>query len=57
MSKENMKKISAVISQELWKKIKILSVQREISLSQQITSLLERSVSNKKIETTINEEI
>lgn len=43
-------KVSAEISPECLKKIKILAIQRDTTLSQQITRLLERSVAKRKIE-------
>ena len=51
MSKEESKSISTEVSKEVWKKLKIVSVQKEISLPALVKDILERSVSKKSIET------
>ena len=55
MKDKNIKNINVDVSYELWKKIKILSVQRDVTFKEQVVQLLERSVSNKKIETITEE--
>lgn len=49
MSKAELKKISVEVSKECWKKLKILSIQQEITLGEQVRSMLERAVSKKNI--------
>ncbi len=51
MNKEEIKNITVGVSKECFKRLKILSIQNEISLAEQIKALLESSVSKKKIET------
>lgn len=51
MAKEENKSISTEVSKEVWKKLKILSVQKEISLPALVKEILERSVSKKTVET------
>lgn len=52
MSKDNekLKLVSTYISKESWKKLKILSVQKDLSFSQCVREVLEKCVSNKKME-------
>jgi len=50
MKEEELKKLTVEISNECWKKIKILSIQKEISLSEQVRDILEKSVSKKVID-------
>lgn len=50
MSKEDLKKLTIEISNECWKKIKILSIQKEITLQEQVKEILEKSVGRKSIE-------
>ena len=47
MSKEEVKKFSVQVSNECWKKLKIVSIQKEISFLELVTNILERSVSKK----------
>lgn len=49
MSKDDVKKVSAEVSKECLKKLKILAIQREITLPELIRELLERSVSKKNV--------
>lgn len=57
MSKEiNLKNISVSVSNECWKKIKILSIQKEITLLEQVRDMLERAVLNKKYNIDLAEE-
>ena len=44
MSKEVMKKVSVEVSVEVWKKMKILSIQRDIPLAQVAAEILEKYV-------------
>lgn len=48
--KEVLQNINVGVTKECWKKLKILSIQNEISLVEQVKLLLEGSVSKKKIE-------
>jgi hypothetical protein len=48
--KEELKNISVTVSKECWIKLKILSVQKEISLPQLVREMLEKSVLGKKFE-------
>lgn len=50
MSKEELKKITTQVSNDCYKKIKILSVQQEISFPEKVREILERSVSKKTFE-------
>lgn len=50
MSKEDLKSVPAEVSKECWKKLKIVAIQKDISLSQLIKEILERSMSSKKFE-------
>jgi hypothetical protein len=54
MSKEFLQKINVSVTKECWKKLKILSVQNEIKLPEQVKIILERSVArqNTKVELT-----
>jgi hypothetical protein len=47
MSKEELKKVTTEVSNECLKKLKIISIQKEITLAQYIRDVLERSVSKK----------
>ena len=49
MSKENKKTITTLVTKECWKKLKIMSVQKEISISQHVTDILEKYGNNKKV--------
>lgn len=48
MAKENIKTLSVEVNKETWKKLKIMSVQRELTLPELIRELLEKITSNKK---------
>lgn len=50
MSKVELKNINVEVSNEVWKKIKILSIQEEISLPEKVKNILERAVSKKHFE-------
>ncbi len=50
MSKDELKKLNVLVSNECWKKLKILSIQKEISLAECVKDILERSVGRKQIE-------
>ncbi len=50
MKEEVLKNISVSVSNDCWKKIKILSIQREISLLEQVREILEKAVSKKQLE-------
>lgn len=52
MSKEDKtsKDVKTIVSVEVWKKLKILSIQKDLSLSEMITLALETFVSKKKFE-------
>jgi len=56
MKEEVLKNISVSVSNECWKKIKIMSIQREISLLEQVREMLERAVQNKKFSNDVHEE-
>jgi len=47
MSRDNMKKVTAEVSKECWKTLKVLAVQKEISLQLVVQEILERSISKK----------
>lgn len=47
MSKDELKKVTAEVSKECLKKLKIISIQKEISLAEHIRDVLEKSVSRK----------
>ncbi len=55
MIKENIKKLSIQVSNECWKKLKILSIQKEITLQVLVKEMLERNVSKKNILETTEE--
>jgi hypothetical protein len=50
MTKENVKPIQSEVSVETWKKLKMLAIQKDLSLSQAVREILERSMTNKKFE-------
>lgn len=50
MNKENLKKVSVEVSNECWKKLKITSIQKEITLAACVRDILEKSVSKKVFE-------
>lgn len=49
MKEEVLKKLNIEINNECWKKLKILSIQKEISLNQCVKELLEKIMSKKSI--------
>jgi hypothetical protein len=51
MSQEELKKVGTEVSNECLKKLKILAIQREVTLAAQVREILERSVSKKTFET------
>lgn len=55
MIEKDLRKINVEVSNECWKKLKILSVQKEISLSQCVKDVLERSVQSKKYDIEVTE--
>ncbi|HLX53713.1 MAG TPA: hypothetical protein VKR58_07220 [Aquella sp.] len=50
MSKEQLKNVYCQVSLEVQKKLKIMAIQKEMTLPELIKSILEKSVANKKIE-------
>lgn len=50
MSKEDLKKINSEISNDTYKKIKIISIQKEITLSECIKDILDKYANSKKNE-------
>lgn len=50
ISKEHLKNINVEISNECWKKIKILSIQKETTFQELAREILEKSVQTKKYE-------
>ena len=52
MSKEDKKgkDVKCIVTNEVWKKLKILSVMKEISLPELVTQVLETFVAKKKFE-------
>ena len=50
MSKDELKKINVEVTNECWKKLRIISIQKEISLAECVRDILEKSVSRKTIE-------
>lgn len=49
MTKEELKNISVGVTNECWKKLKILSIQKEITLAECVKDILEKSVSRKNL--------
>jgi len=49
MKEEILKNISVSISNECWKKIKILSIQKEITLLEQVREILEKYTVKKNL--------
>jgi len=45
-----LKKLSVEIGNECWKKLKILSIQKEIRIIDVVSDILEKSVSGKKFD-------
>lgn len=52
MSKEDKqgKDVKTIVSKEVWKKLKVLSVMKEVSISELVNQILETFVSKKKFE-------
>lgn len=50
MSKENIKSIQSEVSIEVWKKLRIVAVQKDLTLPQVIREILEKAMSSKKFE-------
>lgn len=50
MSKEELKKVQAVVSEECLMKLKILAIKKKVTLLEYISSVLENSVKSKNIE-------
>ena len=50
MSKEELKKVGTEVSKECLKKLKILAIQKEITLQECLRNILEKSMSSKKME-------
>lgn len=50
MTKNEIKEVKADVSIEVWKKLKILSIQKDITLNQCVKELLEKLMTNKKFE-------
>jgi hypothetical protein len=44
------KKVKGVVTKEVWKKLKVISVMQEISITELVTKVLEVYVSKKKFE-------
>lgn len=55
MSK-NEKKVTATVSNECWKALKVLAVQKEVSLQTIVQEILERYSSKKKVITDVSSE-
>lgn len=47
MSREDLKKVTAEVNKETWKALKVLAVQKEVSLQQVVQDILEKSMSKK----------
>lgn len=50
MSKQEVKPIQSEVSVECWKKLKIVAIQKDLSLGQLVKEILEKSMSSKKFE-------
>ena len=50
---EELKKISVEVSNDCWKKIKIYSVDKEITLQEAVRDILEKAVGTKKFEVNV----
>ena len=51
-----VKKISLEVSKELWKRLKILSINKDISLKDLICEYLDKVAFGKKVDNLINED-
>lgn len=49
MQETNIKKITLEVSNDCWKKLKILSIQKEISLQDCVKDILEKSMMKKNL--------
>jgi len=50
MSKDNFRFINLKVSNEMWKKLKIISIQKDMALSDFLYEFIEKSFSSKKYE-------
>ena len=50
MSKEEVKNVPSSVSKECWKKLKIVAIQKDITLPQLVREILERFTATKKVE-------
>lgn len=57
MSQEKLKKITVEVSESCWKKLKIVSIQKDLSLPEHVKDILERNVSKKSLDTQAEENI
>lgn len=55
MTEEDVKDIKSQVSRECWKKLKIICIQKDLSLPELIKEVLERFVSTKKYESVLEE--
>lgn len=54
MSKEELKKVGTEVSNECLKKLKIIAIQKEITLAECVRDILERSVNRKSVDEMVN---
>lgn len=52
---DELKKISVEVSNDCWKKIKILSIHKEITLQEAVRDILEKAVSSKRFDINVPE--
>jgi hypothetical protein len=50
MSKEFVKSISSEVSKEVWKRLRVLAIQKELTLPKLIQEILEKHVNQKRYE-------
>jgi macrodomain Ter protein organizer (MatP/YcbG family) len=50
---KDTKNINIEVHQDIWKKLKILSVHKDLTLQDVVRDILEKSVSSKKLETLV----
>lgn len=55
MSQKDLKDIKTEVTKECWKKLKILSIQKDVALPILVKDILERFVITKRIESTVAE--
>jgi predicted HicB family RNase H-like nuclease len=55
-TKEEHKKVTAEVSKECWKALKVLAVQKEISLQQVVQDILEKNMQRKVKQLEVHEE-